>query len=228
MARKPKIETPVTAPAPPEPPSEALARLESTKAGDPDTAAPRPEPLPPAKDPRTGRPSLYNPDIAARVCDMIAEGVPLYRICRDEDWSPPMMTFLGWVRKDHDGLTVRYARARESGWNVMAEQLLEIADDSSMDREADGRVNNEHVNRSRLRVDTIKWLLSKFLPKQFGDKLEVNPGAAGEVAGLTDTQVNVRLEVRVRTILEPLFRRNPTPTLEDVVAAFRVAPLPKE
>jgi Bacteriophage Sf6, terminase small subunit-like len=32
----------------------------------------------------------------------------------------------------------------------------------------------EHVQRSRLRVEARKWLLSKALPKVYGDKLDLN------------------------------------------------------
>ena len=32
-------------------------------------------------------------------------------------------------------------------------------------------INGEHIARSRLRVDTRKWLLSKCLPKIFGDRI---------------------------------------------------------
>jgi hypothetical protein len=31
-------------------------------------------------------------------------------------------------------------------------------------------LNGEHVQRSRLRIDTRKWHLSKMLPKVYGDK----------------------------------------------------------
>lgn len=61
----------------------------------------------------------------------------------------------------------------------MADELLDIADDGSndwMEREggADGQagyaVNGEVLARSRLRVDTRKWIVCKMLPKVYGDK----------------------------------------------------------
>jgi hypothetical protein len=33
-------------------------------------------------------------------------------------------------------------------------------------------LNGEHVQRSRLRVDTRKWFASKVAPKIYGDKIE--------------------------------------------------------
>jgi len=61
----------------------------------------------------------------------------------------------------------------------MADELLEVADDGKNDwmerRDDEDKasyvLNGEHVQRSRLRVDTRKWMLSKALPKVFGDKV---------------------------------------------------------
>jgi hypothetical protein len=65
---------------------------------------------------------------------------------------------------------------------MMAEEMLEIADDAKndwMERQDDEggnigwRLNGDHVQRSRLRIDTRKWLASKLKPKKYGDKLEL-------------------------------------------------------
>ena len=47
----------------------------------------------------------------------------------------------------------------------MADDIIDIADESG------------DPHRSRLRVDTRKWLLSKALPKIYGDRLEVDAKA---------------------------------------------------
>lgn len=58
----------------------------------------------------------------------------------------------------------------------MADEIIEISDDSSgdviVDDEGNTRTDAERVARSRLRVDTRKWMLSKMLPKIYGDKIE--------------------------------------------------------
>lgn len=86
-----------------------------------------------------------------------------------------------WAAEDRNGFFAQYAAAREVGYHSMADELLEIADDGQNDwmerQNADGSeftlLNGEHVTRSRLRVDTRKWMLSKALPKVYGDKLDV-------------------------------------------------------
>ncbi len=63
----------------------------------------------------------------------------------------------------------------------MADEVLEVADDRAQDwiKTENGDVfNGDHYQRSRLMVDTRKWLLSKALPKIYGDKLELG-GANG-------------------------------------------------
>jgi hypothetical protein len=68
--------------------------------------------------------------------------------------------------------------------DVLAEELLDIADDGTNDWQARelaaGRVSavpdHEHINRSRLRVDTRKWLMGKLAAKKYGDKLDLNHG----------------------------------------------------
>ena len=69
----------------------------------------------------------------------------------------------------------------------MAEEILEISDDSSQDTyltEQGAKADNEWINRSRLRVDTRKWLLSKCLHKVYGDRSQLAvTDAEGNAAG---------------------------------------------
>ena len=105
------------------------------------------------------------------------DGSTLSAVCRAEG-MPKRTTFLDWVKKD-SALADRYARAREIGAYAMADDLLDIADDKTRDtRIVDGRevADTEWITRSRLRVDTRKWLVARILPWVFGDK---PPGDAG-------------------------------------------------
>jgi len=124
-----------------------------------------------------GRPSTYRPDVAQAVLELIAAGKSL-RAIAGIDGMPAPATFIGWVNDDIDGLTERYARARAIAWQIMADEVGDIADDGVNDKfmNADGKVmiDTDHINRSRLRVDTRKWLLSKMLPKIYGEKTTVD------------------------------------------------------
>jgi hypothetical protein len=131
--------------------------------------------------PKRGRPSLYTPELAAEICARLAEGQSLREICRN-DHMPSESRVREWASTDREGFSSHYATAREIGYRRMADELLEIADDGTNDwvkrQRQDGSTETvfdaEHYQRSRLRVDTRKWLLSKALPKIYGDKLDLN------------------------------------------------------
>jgi hypothetical protein len=126
---------------------------------------------------KRGRPTRYTPAIADAICKRLAEGETLRAICRSEG-MPDHSTVVIWAANDAHGFYNHYARSRDIGLDVMADELLEIADDGKndwMESNDPGnpgyRINGEHQQRSRLRVDTRKWYLSKLAPKRYGDKL---------------------------------------------------------
>jgi hypothetical protein len=75
-----------------------------------------------------------------------------------------------WLEANEDA----YASAREARGHKIAEDILQIADDGRNDTFIDdnGRrqVDQDVLGRSRLRVDTRKWLASKMLPTIYGDR----------------------------------------------------------
>jgi hypothetical protein len=122
-----------------------------------------------------GRPSTYSREVADTICERLARGESLRTICASED-MPPRTTVHGWVVDNVDGIADRYARAKELGLEEMADETLDIADDGRRDYsvDADGNdvVDHDHIQRAKLRVDTRKWLLSKLMPKVYGDKVQ--------------------------------------------------------
>lgn len=124
-----------------------------------------------------GRPSDYTAETAKIICMRMAEGESLREICRG-DGMPGQRTVFQWLQK-HSEFAQQYAKAREQLLEHWADEIVEIADDGSndwMEREnKDGStyetVRADHINRSRLRVDTRKWLMSKLAPKKYGDRL---------------------------------------------------------
>lgn len=140
----------------------------------------------------TGRPPIYSDDLAAQVCSRLAAGESLRAICRDEG-MPDRSTVMLWVTNDTGGFSGRYARARDEQLANLADEVLEIADDGSRDykQDAEGRdvPDHDHIQRSKLRVDTRKWLLSKLMPKVYGDRLDVNATVSRAAEDMTDAQL---------------------------------------
>ena len=130
-----------------------------------------------------GRPTKYTPELAAEIVRRISMGESTRSVGRDET-MPTESTIRAWAIDDKDGFFAQYTRAvqiRAIGWS---EEIIEISDDGSndtyIDENGNERTNNEIVARSRIRVDSRKWMLSKVLPKVFGDKLDVNHGVQPE------------------------------------------------
>ena len=171
-----------------------------------------PEIIPPSDKPK--RPAEFTDEIFQEVCDRMAGGEGLRKICEDPQ-MPSRQTFLRWIEKD-TGRQNRYQAAREALMDWYGEEILTIAWDSSKDTiPADGkkpaRCDNEWVNRSRLKVDTLKFLMAKLHPRRYGDKLpetvEEKTGVAElmrAIDGRTRT-VEVRWE---REIISPIHDDN--------------------
>lgn len=130
------------------------------------------------------RPAAYTPELGVIICQRVAEGQTLREIGRDP--AMPFKTNVMDWREKYPDFGERYARARQKALDNMAEEILLISDDATndyMDRQSQTGVTRcldaEHVNRSRLRVDARKWLLSKLKPHIYGDNLAVQ--VTGEI-----------------------------------------------
>ncbi len=129
-----------------------------------------------------GRPSSYTPEMGDQICERLAAGESLRAICKDPEMPAERSVYYWLSDEGQKAFLQRYARAREAQTEAMAEEILEIADDATndwMDRQnKDGSisrvVDQENIQRARLRVDTRKWMMSKLAPKKYGDRLDLS------------------------------------------------------
>lgn len=121
-----------------------------------------------------------------KVCEITAtSNKSLVNACKEAGCS------YGSMRKYidlNDENRTEYARAKEAQADFLAEEIVEISDDSSKDEEYTEfgtRIENkEFVNRSRLRVDARKWVAAHLRPRKYGDQLDVTSnGETVSVAG---------------------------------------------
>ena len=127
-----------------------------------------------------GRPRVLTRALKAEICERLAEGETLREICRSE--HIPSRSVIHKELLDDEAFADQYARARELQLDMMEDELLEIADDANNDwmerHDKQGNsigwtVNGEHIQRSRARIDTRKWIMSKRAPKKYGDLLHL-------------------------------------------------------
>lgn len=133
-----------------------------------------------------GRPSDYSEELSVKICIRLADGESLRAICQDDD-MPDRSTVFRWLASNEE-FRDQYAHARDLQADTIADEVLEISDDGTNDwmerKNSDGAnigwtLNGEHVQRSRLRVDSRKWYASKVAPKKYGEKVQAEFSGPG-------------------------------------------------
>lgn len=140
-----------------------------------------------------GRPTLYTDEIAGHICAEIAGGAKIGDICEPDEMPHPA-TVYRWLGKNSE-FCEQYARAQSDRSAAFAEEIVDIADDGRndwMEKHYGDRtewvVNGEALQRSRLRVDTRKWLMSKMTPMKYGDVIkQVHQGPDGKALNTAPT-----------------------------------------
>lgn len=142
---------------------------------------------------RTGRPPEPVPkDKADEIIEWISSGQTLREWCRQKG-NPSFRTVYDWCDKDEE-FASRFARAREVGQDLIAEQCLEIIDtqpemaiSSGANSESSHR-DSAHVTWLKNRAEMRLKLLAKWNPKKYGDKVDVT--SEGKAVGLA---ININL-----------------------------------
>jgi len=132
---------------------------------------------------KIGRPSRFTQELADHICAELAIGRSMRTVCRLDD-MPAMSTVFQWLRERPE-FSEQYARAKAEAADVLVEEILDIADDATNDwmevHDKDGvaagyKLNGEHVQRSRLRIDARKWIAAKLKPKKYGERVDIDHG----------------------------------------------------
>lgn len=122
---------------------------------------------------RTGRPSKFNQDIADRICDEIAGGKSLRRICGAED-MPSTSTVCLWLSQ-HKEFSEQYARARDIQADYLIDEAYQIIDDGSRDEyqldDGSKRTDHNHIQRARAQMQLRQWHAARLAPKKYGDRM---------------------------------------------------------
>jgi len=130
--------------------------------------------------PGSGDKSEYTPELADAIVEWIAEGKTLRDFCR-QDGMPSFKTVYNWLDA-HEDFATRFARSRDDGADVIAQECLAIADTPLEGAEtkvdADGKVieikRSDMLGHRKLQIDTRLKLLAKWNPKKYGDKIGVD------------------------------------------------------
>lgn len=119
----------------------------------------------------SGRKTIFDQVIADEICARLAQGESLRMICRDDN-MPAESTVRTWALDDVNSFFAQYTRARQLQAEYYADDIIDLCD-TPPEKTPGGTVDSGDVAHKRLMVDTRKWMVSKMLPKVYGDKLQV-------------------------------------------------------
>ena len=119
-----------------------------------------------------GRPTLYSLKIALEICERIADGESLVKICSDPK-MPKKTAVYEWLLR-HKEFADIYARAREDQADTLADEIHAISDElpqQIVDDKGKTRYDSAYVQWQKNRVDARKWVAAKLKPKKYSDRI---------------------------------------------------------
>ncbi len=155
-----------------------------------------------------GSGSKYTEEIADRICDLVSNGVNLRRVCRMEG-MPAWRTVYDWVVARPD-FAARLARAREMGYDSLAEEALEISNtphlgqkkvfSSGAGEDDDSMTVTEEdmLGHRKLQIETRLKLLAVWDPKRYGNKVQVG--------GDAENPIKIEAEVQAENLLSAVLK----------------------
>jgi hypothetical protein len=143
--------------------------------------------------PAMSRQSTYRESIAAEICERLSDGEPLRAICRDEH-MPAWRTVYDWLDSNSD-FAARFARAREQGFDALAEDTIELmdAEPERCSTQFGDKVDPGHVQWQKNRVEQRMKLLAKWSPKKYGESSKVELAGSLDLRRLTDDEIDAEL-----------------------------------
>ena len=113
---------------------------------------------------------FWSEDVLEDVLVSIAMGATVKAAVTKVGMLDQLSNFYKLIMRDFN-IKEAYEEARMIQAEKMAiDDIIEISDDTGDDETLDGKPNSAAVNRSRLRVDSRKWIASKLHYKRFGDR----------------------------------------------------------
>lgn len=130
------------------------------------------------KQQAVGRPTVYTEALALDICERIASGQALVRICRDET-MPGITTVYRWLI-EREEFRDMYTRAREDQADTLADEIQTIADEPMLGERVTVKgkgkkrtrevVTGDMIEHRRLRVEARKWIAAKLKPRVYSER----------------------------------------------------------
>jgi hypothetical protein len=143
---------------------------------------PDPKDLPPARVTNRQIMHMQFENMFDRVLEEMAEGRPIAHILRRDARGYESSTYIDWIKKDPQR-TIRYENAQLLYAEKLGSEIIEIADAED---------TAEDVQRSKLRIDSRKWLMGVYNKRRYGDTKTIELGGS---ISITDALAQARSRV---------------------------------
>jgi hypothetical protein len=141
-----------------------------------------------APTPDKGRPTIYTPELADRICELIATHPKgLETLCKIYPDLPSASIIRKWLREpDKSDFLHQYEISLSMRADNLFDEILEIADSIELGETITTKAGGQEVTQAdmiqhrRLRIDARKWIVSKLMPKKYGDSTQVQNSEQSE------------------------------------------------
>lgn len=119
--------------------------------------------------------------IFTTICEQIETGRSLRSILKEDENMPSSSTFFIWLKED-ELKSKRYELATDLRTDILFDEIIEIAyntEEGTTTKETERGVEittGDMLGHRRLKIDALKWSLSKLNPKKYGDKTDITTG----------------------------------------------------
>lgn len=152
-----------------------------------DTPLPK---FPSTKEHRELREVVFD-SIFERVLEALEAGEPASRTIKSDPRQIDVGQFMAWVRRDTERFQ-KFQEAKQNGMLILEDKLIEIAE---------GAESTEDVQRSKLRADTIKWVMQSW-DKRYKSDSKNDSNQFGGVINITISDVDSPYLKRESLILD--------------------------
>jgi hypothetical protein len=148
---------------------------------------------------KIGAPTTFNQRTADLICILLAEGMSLRQILREDKTGvmPAQSTVYEWLLR-HPLFAEQYARAREEQADTNADEIIAIADEMPpeyTDKDGKTSLDQTYIQWQKNRIDARKWTAAKLKPRKYGDRMAVEGVEGGAAIKTEDAGANKFLEI---------------------------------
>jgi hypothetical protein len=135
-----------------------------------------------------GRKSIYSQELADRICELLAtHPIGLVSLCKMYPDLPSPSIIRKWlIEPEKSEFLHQYEIALSMRADLFFDEILEIADSPQIGETITTKAGAKEVTQAdmiqhrRLRIDVRKWIVSKLMPRKYGDSTQMDIGQTKE------------------------------------------------